>query len=87
MAVVVPFRASSGKKSGASSLAFGPVNSRSTGKIFSPQPGQQLAFPSGHGRVLREVGMAIDQARENRDRTVIYPANALGTLSLRRKSS
>ena len=46
-----------------------------------PQPGQKLAFPAGHGGVLRQMGMAVDQARKNRDRTMIYPANAFGTVA------
>ena len=46
-----------------------------------PEPGQKLAFAAGHRRVLRQVGMAVDQPRKNRDRTVIYPANAFGTVA------
>jgi hypothetical protein len=45
--------------------------------ILAP-PRQQLAFAPRHGRILGNVGVAIDQAREDHDRSAIAPAHGDG---------
>ena len=47
---------------------FGPGEFALDRKNVLAQPGQQLAFASGDGRVLGQVGVAIDQPGENRHR-------------------
>src|SRR5207245_8817995 len=45
-----------------------------------PQPGKQLALTPRYGGILRQMRVTIDQAGENRDSSVIDPANLLRPL-------